>query len=186
MSSPSKLFAIVAGAGPGTGPFLPFMPPPTPLPNITPSLLNHRPTHPISDTCTNPPPGRATALRFSKAYPVVLLARTPASYEGAVAEINSSSDAQGGQKRAVGVSGDAADRASLDAAFEAIAREFPPADGWRLAAAIYNVGGGLSRGPFLETDVAGLDASLAANAWVPPPPHPSCSLFLRLRLQVNK
>ena len=92
---------------------------------------------------------------------MVLLARTPASYEGAVAEINNNFE---GGKRAVGVSADAADRASLDTAFETIAREFPAADGWRLAAAVYNVGGGFSRGPFLEADVAALDASLAANA----------------------
>ena len=101
-------------------------------------------------------------MRFSKAYPVVLLARQPASYEGAVAEINN----DGKSQRAVGVSADASDPGSLNTAFETIAREFPAADGWRLAAAIYNVGGGFGRGPFLDVGVDALDASFAANAYV--------------------
>ena len=98
-------------------------------------------------------------MRFSKAYPVVLLARQPASYEGAVAEINN----DGKSNRAVGVSADASDPGSLNTAFETIAREFPAADGWRLAAAIYNVGGGLARKPFLELSVADINSSLEIN-----------------------
>ncbi|RYP23878.1 hypothetical protein DL767_008715 [Monosporascus sp. MG133] len=113
----SQLFAIIAGAGPGTG--------------------------------------RATALRFAKAYPVVLLARRPESYEETVAEIN----AAGG--RAVGVSADAADPASLDGAFEAIGRELMP--GLRLAAAVYNAAGGFARKPFLETRVEELDGSFEGS-----------------------
>ena len=100
---------------------------------------------------------------------MVLLARRPESYEGAVAEINgggAGAAAADGKKRAVGVSADASDPGSLDTAFEAIAREFPPADGWCLAAAEYNVGGGFARGPFLDVGVDALDASFQANAYV--------------------
>ncbi|EMR61378.1 putative short chain dehydrogenase protein [Eutypa lata UCREL1] len=112
--SSTKLFAVVAGAGPGTG--------------------------------------KATALRFSKAYPVVLIARRPESYEEAVAEIK----AAGGT--AVGVSADASDAASLDAAFERIKTEVYP--GHKLAVAVYNAAGGFMQKPFLETSVEELAGSL--------------------------
>ncbi|KAK7751025.1 hypothetical protein SLS62_007010 [Diatrype stigma] len=110
----TKLFAIVAGAGPGTG--------------------------------------KATALRFAKAYPVVLLARRPESYAEAVAAI----EAAGGT--AVGISADATDPASLDAAFERIARDLFP--GHRLAAAVFNAAGGFARKPFLEQTGAELAGAL--------------------------
>lgn len=115
--SSSKLFAIIAGAGTGTG--------------------------------------RACALRFAKSYPVVLLARTPASYQDTVSEINAS----GG--RALGVSADAADVKSMESAFESIAKELPDS---KLAAAIYNVSAGYALKPFLEASVEDFDASVSGNA----------------------
>ncbi|KAI1388903.1 NAD(P)-binding protein [Hypoxylon trugodes] len=113
----SKFFAVVAGAGPGTG--------------------------------------RATAIRFSKAYPVVLITRNPENFQGTVAEINNA----GG--KAIGISADASDVKSLDSAFETIAKELP---GLKLAAAIFNVGGNLNRKPFLELTADDFDAALGANA----------------------
>ncbi|KAJ2966499.1 hypothetical protein NUW58_g10646 [Xylaria curta] len=77
--------------------------------------------------------GGAVASRFSKEYPVVLLARTPATYESSVKAINEA----GG--KAIGVNANAGDRASLDAAFETIAKELPD---HKLAAAIYNASAG--------------------------------------------
>ncbi|KAH8677341.1 hypothetical protein BX600DRAFT_506388 [Xylariales sp. PMI_506] len=113
----SKLFALVAGAGTGTG--------------------------------------RATALRFAKAYPVVLLARTPTSFQDTVSEINAS----GG--RAVGICADAADAASMDAAFKSIGQEM---SGLKLAAAVYNVAAGYGIKPFLEATPEDFDASISGNA----------------------
>lgn len=100
--------------------------------------------------------GKAAALRFAKAYPVVLMARTPASFQDTVDAIN---DAGG---RAVGVAADAADPASLDAAFKRVATDLLP--GLGLAAAVYNVGAAFKRAPFLETAVEDYDAAAAGNA----------------------
>jgi NAD(P)-dependent dehydrogenase (short-subunit alcohol dehydrogenase family) len=58
--------------------------------------------------------GRSVALRFAKAYPVVVLARNPSSYSAIVSEIQQ----QGGE--AVGVSADTSDAASVKAAMESI------------------------------------------------------------------
>lgn len=86
----SKTFyAIVAGAGPGTG--------------------------------------RSVALRFARAYPVVVLARSPSSYSDIVAEIKQ----QGGE--ALGVSADTSDPQSVASAFETIRAEYA---GRKLAAAV--------------------------------------------------
>ncbi|KAI0137226.1 hypothetical protein BJ170DRAFT_48957 [Xylariales sp. AK1849] len=114
---PSKLFAIIAGAGTGTG--------------------------------------RACALRFAKAYPVILMARTPASYQDTVTEINAS----GGE--ALGISADAADVKSMESAFESISKKLP---GLKLATAVYNVSAGYSLKPFLEASVEDFDASVTGNA----------------------
>jgi NAD(P)-dependent dehydrogenase (short-subunit alcohol dehydrogenase family) len=54
------------------------------------------------------------ALRFAKAYPVVVLARNPSSYNAIVSEIQQ----QGGE--AVGVTADTSDAASVKAAMESI------------------------------------------------------------------
>ncbi|KAH7040131.1 uncharacterized protein B0I36DRAFT_6116 [Microdochium trichocladiopsis] len=113
----SKLFAVVAGAGPGTG--------------------------------------RATALRFAKAYPVVLLTRKPESFQDTVAEINSA----GG--KALGIAADAADPKSLKAAFDKIKSELP---GYKLAAAVFNVSAGYGPKPFLDLSVEDFDGSVQGNA----------------------
>ncbi|KAI1127576.1 NAD(P)-binding protein [Nemania abortiva] len=113
----SKLFAIVAGAGTGTG--------------------------------------RAVALRFAKAYPVVLMARRPESYQDTVSEITKA----GG--KAVGVSADVADDSSMGSAFDAIKKELP---GFKLAAAVYNVSSGYMIKPFLELKPKDLDDSLSGSA----------------------
>jgi NAD(P)-dependent dehydrogenase (short-subunit alcohol dehydrogenase family) len=99
--------------------------------------------------------GRSVALKFSKQYPVVLLARKPESYSSIVDEIRQA----GGH--AIGISTDTADRKSVDAAFETIKKELPDQ---KLAAAIFNVGGGMSRKGFLEQTPEDLDASLRSNA----------------------
>jgi NAD(P)-dependent dehydrogenase (short-subunit alcohol dehydrogenase family) len=98
--------------------------------------------------------GKALALRFAKAYPVVLLARKPDSYNDIVSEIEKS----GG--KAVGVSADTADSESVVSAFNTIKQEFPSS---KLAAAVYNVGSGFGMKPFLETNVKDLQSNLAAN-----------------------
>ncbi|KAK8039825.1 short-chain dehydrogenase [Apiospora rasikravindrae] len=100
--------------------------------------------------------GTAAARRFAQSYPVVLMARSPASYQDAVDSIN----AAGGQ--AVGVRADAADESSLQAAFARVRDELLP--GHRLAAAVYNVGANFKRAPFLESTVADFDGSIAGNA----------------------
>ncbi|KAI1422087.1 NAD(P)-binding protein [Xylaria sp. FL1777] len=113
----SKLFAIVAGAGAGTG--------------------------------------RAVALRFAKAYPVVLIARRPESYRDTLSEITQA----GG--RAVGVNADVTDSKSIGDAFDSIKSEFP---GFKLAAAVYNVSSGYLIKPFLELKPEDLDDSLSGSA----------------------
>ncbi|KAL2137981.1 hypothetical protein VTI28DRAFT_7694 [Corynascus sepedonium] len=102
--------------------------------------------------------GRSVALRFAKAYPVVLLARSPSSYTDIVAEIKQ----QGGEAR--GISADTSDPAAVASAFETIKAEFEQEKGLKLAAAVYNVGAGFAIKPFLEVGVSDLDASLATNA----------------------
>lgn len=95
------------------------------------------------------------ALRFAKAYPVVLLARKPESYNDIVAEIK-----QGGGQ-AIGISTDTADPKSVASAFETIKKELPDK---KLAAAVFNVGAGLSRKGFLDLTLDDLRASLEGNA----------------------
>lgn len=99
--------------------------------------------------------GRSVALKFSKNYPVVLLARKPESYSSVVDEITRA----GG--RAIGISADTADRKSVDSAFDTIRKELP---GTKLAAAVFNVGAGMSRKGFLEQTPEDLEASLRGNA----------------------
>jgi NAD(P)-dependent dehydrogenase (short-subunit alcohol dehydrogenase family) len=99
--------------------------------------------------------GKAVAVRFSRAYPVVLLARTPESFSETVKEIN----AAGG--KAIGIAVDVSDVQSVDAAFESIKTQLPD---HKLAVAVYNVGGNLKLAPFLELTVENWDASLAGNS----------------------
>ncbi|QKX58061.1 uncharacterized protein TRUGW13939_05182 [Talaromyces rugulosus] len=103
-----------------------------------------------------PGTGASIARKFAKAYPVVLLARNPANYEGVVSEINSS----GG--KAVGISTDVADAASVSNAFKKITSELFP--NTPLAAAIFNPGGGFARKPFLELTEAEYTNSIDIQA----------------------
>ncbi|EJT71498.1 oxidoreductase [Gaeumannomyces tritici R3-111a-1] len=103
-----------------------------------------------------PGTGRATALRFARAYPVALLARSPDSYADLVREIR----AAGGE--AVGVSADTSDPASVARAFASIRKHWSP--DWRLAAAVFNVGAGFAVKPFLDVTSEELSASLVGNA----------------------
>lgn len=105
-----------------------------------------------------PGTGRSVAIRFSEAYPIVLLARQPESYNDVVTEINEA----GG--KAIGITADATDESSLKAAFETIKKELP---GLKLAATIYNVrpNSRPSRKPFLELTLNDLDTSLNGNMY---------------------
>lgn len=103
-------------------------------------------------------PGRSVALRFAQKYPVVLLARRPESYESTLADVQKA----GG--KAIGVSADVGDAASLKKAFETINKELPDS---QLAAAIYNVGsGGFAKKPFLELTENDLNASIDGSMYV--------------------
>nr|POE98800.1 putative oxidoreductase [Quercus suber] len=92
-----------------------------------------------------PGTGASVARKFAQAYPVALLARSPESYESLAKEINAS----GG--KAVGISTDVSDEASVTAAFAKIADEFPGAN---VAAAVFNASGGFVRKSILEMSVA--------------------------------
>lgn len=65
--------------------------------------------------------------------------------------------------KAIGISADSSDRASLDAAFETIAKELPD---YKLAAAIYNASAGLRPTPFVEVDPEVLETSINVNMYV--------------------
>ncbi|UNI16135.1 putative secondary metabolism biosynthetic enzyme, variant 2 [Purpureocillium takamizusanense] len=101
--------------------------------------------------------GAAAALRFARSYPVVLLARSPASYQPVVDQIR----AAGGV--AHGLSADVADPAALDAALASVESDLLP--GARLAAAVYNANAGFAVKPFLDLTVGDLDASLGTGAY---------------------
>lgn len=115
---PSKLIAIVAGVGPGTG--------------------------------------ASVVRKFAKVYPVVLLARKPQNFEDLAKEINVS----GG--KAIGISTDVSNPASLQNALDIIKKEF--GDDVGAAAAIFNASGGFLRKPFLETPADVFTQSLAVSA----------------------
>ena len=97
------------------------------------------------------------ARRFAKNYAVALLARKPENYEPLVKEIN---DAGG---KAIGISTDTADGKSIQNAFDQINKERGNAP---LAAAIFNVGGGFVRKPFLELSVQEYESGWQANGCV--------------------
>jgi NAD(P)-dependent dehydrogenase (short-subunit alcohol dehydrogenase family) len=114
----------------------------------------------LTTLLTHLQPGRSVALRFAQKYPVVLLARRPESYESTLADVQKA----GG--KAIGVSADVADAASLKKAFETINKELPDS---QLAAAIYNVGsGGFVKKPFLELTENDLNASIDGSMYVVP------------------
>jgi NAD(P)-dependent dehydrogenase (short-subunit alcohol dehydrogenase family) len=106
-----------------------------------------------------PGTGRSVALKFSEAYPVVLLSRQPESYNDIVTQIN------GAGGRAIGITADATDESSLTSAFETIKNEYKDL---QLVAAIYNVrpNSRPSRKPFLDLELHDLDTSLNGNVYV--------------------
>ncbi|KAJ5963088.1 hypothetical protein N7481_013393 [Penicillium waksmanii] len=102
-----------------------------------------------------PGTGASIARKFAKAYSVVVLARNPESFEVLVQGINAS----GGQ--AFGISTDVSDLESMNAAFDKIAAQYPSS---KVAAAVFNAGGGLVRKPFLELTKQDYSTSLASQA----------------------
>src|SRR5437762_1044869 len=101
-----------------------------------------------------PGTGTAIAKRFSSIYNVVLLARRPESYNGAVEEIEKA----GGS--ALGLSVDVTNEKSVKDAFKAMEEKFP---GLPLAAGVFNVGGKFVKRPFLEQDPDQMLSNLKAN-----------------------
>ncbi|KAK7699763.1 hypothetical protein SLS64_011375 [Diaporthe eres] len=99
--------------------------------------------------------GRATALRFARTYPVVLVARNADSYSGLVDEIKAS----GG--KAIGVAADVSRPDAMRSAFETIQKE---TKGSKLAAAIYNVNSGFVMKPFLDIKQEELELGLDGTA----------------------
>lgn len=85
-----------------------------------------------------------------------MLARNPANYESIVKEIKSS----GGH--AIGISTDVTSESSVKNAFAEIQKEF---QGKKLAAAIFNVGGGFVRKPFLEMNLEEYQAGYQSNGY---------------------
>ncbi|KAJ4259724.1 hypothetical protein NW762_007655 [Fusarium torreyae] len=94
-------------------------------------------------------------MRFSKAYPVVLMSRRAESYDDIVKDIEQA----GGN--AVGVSADVMDASSLSSAFETIKEKLP---NHKLAAAVYNVNTGFARKPFLDMEIGDLQTGLNGAA----------------------
>jgi enoyl-[acyl-carrier-protein] reductase (NADH) len=100
--------------------------------------------------------GASVARKFASKYSVALLARNPANYEPLVKEI----EAAGG--KAVGISTDVVDGASVSNAFEKIKAEMKGAP---LAAAVFNVGGKFVRKPFLELTEEEFVSGMEANGY---------------------
>jgi NAD(P)-dependent dehydrogenase (short-subunit alcohol dehydrogenase family) len=134
--SASNFYSVIAGVGAGTGIY-------------SLSLLELH-------TLTHISAGRSVALKFAKTYAVALLARNPANYESIVEEIK----AAGGQ--AIGISTDVSSESAIKGAFEEIQKEFK---GKKLAAAVYNVGGGFVRKPFLEMTLAEYEGGYKSNGY---------------------
>ena len=101
--------------------------------------------------------GRNVALRFAQAgsYAVVAVARSEASYKPIVDEIRASG------QTAIGVAADASDPASIANLFSQIDKELPDA---KLAAAVYNPGGGFAMKGLLETKREDFVTSLTTAA----------------------
>lgn len=103
--------------------------------------------------------GASVARKFAQQYSVALLARNPANYEPLVKEI----EAAGG--KAIGISTDCSDGASVEKAFGQLKSAM---GGAKLTAAIYNVGGGFIRKPFLELNEDEFVAGFEANGYIYP------------------
>ncbi|KAJ6786506.1 hypothetical protein PWT90_08655 [Aphanocladium album] len=99
--------------------------------------------------------GASVAQLFAKAYPVALLARKEANYAPVVEAITKA----GG--KAIGITTDAADEKSVDAAFARIEKEWPQA---KLAAAVYNANAGFAYKSFLDLTLEDLNTSLGTGA----------------------
>lgn len=104
-----------------------------------------------------PGTGAAVARRFATAYPVVLLARNPKNYESLAEEINKS----GG--KAIGISTDLSDAASLKKAFDRIEQQY---QGASCAAAVFNAAGGFVRKPLLEVTEEEFTSGFTVNVYV--------------------
>jgi len=100
-----------------------------------------------------PGTGSSVALRFSEAYTVVALARTPKNYDGIVNAIRE----RGGE--AIGVQADVTDQGSIDAAFDAIHEAYPRVS---TATAIYNVSSFVKK-PFLELELQDFETGWATG-----------------------
>lgn len=113
-----------------------------------------------------PGTGAAVARRFAQTYPVVLLARSASNYEPVVDEINKS----GGN--AVGISADITDEESVNGAFDQIKKQGglwkDGGDGFRVAAAVFNLGGGFAKKPFLELTKEEFESGWKSNGFVTP------------------
>jgi short-subunit dehydrogenase len=137
----SKFYAVIAGVGGGTG--MACNP-------LTHTFLRQKSLTGGYLTLA----GRSIALKFSAAYPVVLLARSASSHAPIVSEIKNA----GGY--AVGFDADVGDATSLRQAFDNIQAEMGDR---KLAAAVYNVGGGFVRKPFLDTSEKEFTAAYVSN-----------------------
>lgn len=108
-----------------------------------------------------PGTGAAVARRFAQTYPVVLLARSASNYEPVVDEINKS----GG--KAVGISADITNEESVNGAFDQIKKD--GGDELGVAAAVFNLGGGFAKNPFLELTKEEFESGWKSNGFVTPP-----------------
>lgn len=109
-----------------------------------------------------PGTGAAVARRFAQAYPVVLLARSVSNYEPVVDEINKS----GG--KAVGISADITDEESVNGAFDQIKQGglWKDSGEFGVAAAVFNLGGGFVKKPFLELTKEEFESGWKTNGFV--------------------
>jgi NAD(P)-dependent dehydrogenase (short-subunit alcohol dehydrogenase family) len=144
----TKAIAVIAGVGPGTVSNPRFVRYAAWLSTVWISIYSC-PLHVLQ--------GASIARKFAATYPVALLARSPQSYQSVVQEITDS----GG--KAIGINTDVSSAASVKDAFAQIAQAFPGAP---LAAAVYNVGGGFVRKPFLELTEEEFTTGYESNACV--------------------
>lgn len=136
----SKALAIIAGVGPGT------------VRSISFPLTSYK-----AGSADEKTQGASIARKFAKSYSVVVLARNPDNYNPVVQEINSS----GGQ--AIGISTDVSDSKSVNAAFDKIQAEYPSS---KVAASVFNPGGGFVVKPFLELKEEDYSNALKSQAYV--------------------
>lgn len=108
--------------------------------------------------------GASIARRFAQAYSVILLARNSANFDPLVKEINTA----GGQ--ALGIRADLSDSTSVHSALDQITKQY---HGSSLAAAVFNVGGGFVRKPFLELTETEFSQGFESQGWVTYLPFPS-------------